>query len=101
MAGDDINGDESPQRELADRSDPAYRKSATKRWNPPNGSWGIVQIQPTKGVPSKPWNPPNGELGDCSDPALHRTKCAVLFSVHARHTVQKPGLGLPASLLSL
>ena len=30
---------------------------------PPNGSWGIVQIQPTKQVQVKPWNPPNGSWG--------------------------------------
>ena len=40
---------ESPQRQLGDCSDPTYRKPhAFETRNPPNGSWGIVQIQPTK-----------------------------------------------------
>ena len=34
-----------------------------KPWNPPNGSWGIVQILPTGKVLMKPWNPPNGSWG--------------------------------------
>jgi hypothetical protein len=58
-----MNTRESHQRKLVDGSDPFYKKSAVEIVNPPNGSWGIVQIQPTKGVPSNPWNPPNGSWG--------------------------------------
>ena len=31
--------------------------------NPPNGSWGIVQIQPTRRNVMKNENPPNGSWG--------------------------------------
>jgi hypothetical protein len=42
---------------------PFYKKSAVETVNPPNGSWGIVQILPTKRVPSNPWNSLNGSWG--------------------------------------
>ncbi len=36
---------ESPQRQLGDCSGPAYKAKASGL-NPPNGSWGIVQVRP-------------------------------------------------------
>ena len=37
-----------PQRELGDGSDPAYgRGEGDHPANPTNGSWGMVQFQPT------------------------------------------------------
>ena len=38
-------------------------KSTAKRWNPPNGSWGIVQILPTRKVLRNPGMPPTGVGG--------------------------------------
>ena len=34
----------SPQRQLGDSSDPTYKIRGAEFLNPPNGSWGIVQI---------------------------------------------------------
>ena len=42
------NDRKSPTRECGDGSDPAYKRAAIKTiGNPPHGSVGMVQIQPT------------------------------------------------------
>src|SRR6266496_2841933 len=93
-----------PTRQCGDSSDPTYKESPRSKTieNPPHGSVGMVQIQPTKrSAGSKTiGNPPHGSVG-----IVQILPCIVkgpsLFSLHVPHTLHKPGLGLPASLLSL
>jgi Transposase IS200 like len=68
----------SHPRKWVDFSDPTYKKS-------------VVETGES----------PQRKLGDCSDPALHRKRPRPYSSLHVPHTLHKPGLGLPASLLSL
>ena len=58
---------------MVDSSDPTYSKQHTqKQRNPTNGSWWIVQIQPTRSETLRTRESHQRQLVDCSDPALHR-----------------------------
>src|SRR5262249_44561265 len=57
---------ESPQRELGDPSSPAYRAALRRTTrNPPNGSWGTLQVPPTGlRCAVQPGIPPTGVGGN-------------------------------------